>query len=106
MMIQSSIGAAGNDSEAGPPEWHGDGDNHFVSPQNLESHSASALFWPQFTVPFSCTCCQVLRDIVHTNGIDFTKLQIHGTLGLISHAIHYHNAYVGSSSSPPFQIVE
>ncbi|XVF10845.1 hypothetical protein REPUB_Repub07fG0218200 [Reevesia pubescens] len=43
--------------------------------------------WPSEPVPFGCSCCQVLREIVHTNGIDVTKLEIHGRLGMICHAI-------------------
>ncbi|KAK6251106.1 hypothetical protein QUC31_008701 [Theobroma cacao] len=43
--------------------------------------------WPIEPVPFGCSCCQVLREIVHTNGINVTKLEIHGRLGIICHAI-------------------
>ncbi|XP_073053934.1 uncharacterized protein [Primulina eburnea] len=35
----------------------------------------------------SCICCQTLREIFHINGTDALKLEIHGRLGIISHAI-------------------
>ncbi|GLT75965.1 hypothetical protein SLA2020_476540 [Shorea laevis] len=37
--------------------------------------------------PFSCSFCQVLREIVHTNGTEITTLEIHGRLGMFFHAI-------------------
>ncbi|TXG66638.1 hypothetical protein EZV62_007913 [Acer yangbiense] len=40
--------------------------------------------WP---VPYSCGCCVVLSEIIHTNGNVSTKLEIHGRLGMIRHAI-------------------
>ncbi|EYU20313.1 hypothetical protein MIMGU_mgv11b015009mg, partial [Erythranthe guttata] len=43
--------------------------------------------WPPPPSPYSCTCCQTLRQIFHTNGTNVLKLDIHGRLGLISHAI-------------------
>ncbi|KAF7153329.1 hypothetical protein RHSIM_Rhsim01G0109000 [Rhododendron simsii] len=43
--------------------------------------------WPAPPVPFTCSCCQVLREIIHTKGNHLTRLEIHGRLGLISHAI-------------------
>ncbi|GMI76385.1 hypothetical protein like AT5G16100 [Hibiscus trionum] len=43
--------------------------------------------WPTDAVPFRCSCCQSLREIIHTNGFDVTKLEIHGRLGMICHAI-------------------
>jgi len=71
--------------------------------------------WPPEPVPFQCTCCQVLREIIHTDGVFYiaflslffffpgfflvkftysvvagnytTKLEIHGRMGIICHAI-------------------
>ncbi|GKV00086.1 hypothetical protein SLEP1_g12836 [Rubroshorea leprosula] len=37
--------------------------------------------------PFSCSFCQVLREIVHSNGTEITTLEIHGRLGMFFHAI-------------------
>ncbi|XP_010270466.1 PREDICTED: uncharacterized protein LOC104606795 [Nelumbo nucifera] len=42
---------------------------------------------PQPWVPLSCSCCQVIRDIRHTNGTEATRLEIHGRVGVICHAI-------------------
>ncbi|KAH9805126.1 RWP-RK domain-containing protein [Citrus sinensis] len=43
--------------------------------------------WPVPPEPYLCSCCLVLREIIHTNGHGTTKLEIHGRLGLICHAI-------------------
>ncbi|CAK7352838.1 unnamed protein product [Dovyalis caffra] len=43
--------------------------------------------WPPEPVPFHCTCCHVLREIIHTDGNYTTKLEIHGRIGIICHAI-------------------
>ncbi|KAK8693551.1 hypothetical protein V6N13_071129 [Hibiscus sabdariffa] len=50
-------------------------------------HSMPLSVWPSDAVPFRCSCCQSLREIIHTNGLDVSKLEIHGRLGLICHAI-------------------
>ncbi|KAL9677724.1 hypothetical protein QQ045_005959 [Rhodiola kirilowii] len=44
-------------------------------------------FWPLPAASISCSFCQVLREIIHTNGIYSTKLEIHGKVGMICHAI-------------------
>ncbi|KAL5549406.1 hypothetical protein UlMin_004637 [Ulmus minor] len=39
-------------------------------------------------IPFDCSCCQVLREIIHTNdNNNFMKLEIHGKLGVFRHVI-------------------
>lgn len=38
--------------------------------------------WPIEPVPFGCSCCQVLREIVHTNGVFRVKFQSYQLLGL------------------------
>lgn len=65
--------------------------------------------WPVPPSPYSCSCCQTLREIFHVNGMIFLfflffqfqinyfrniltgsqvlKLGIHGRLGFISHAV-------------------
>ncbi|KAI3468078.1 hypothetical protein Pfo_024741 [Paulownia fortunei] len=43
--------------------------------------------WPVPPSPYSCTCCQTLREFFHINGTRVLKLDIHGRLGLISHAV-------------------
>ncbi|CAN1228568.1 Protein RKD4 [Linum perenne] len=98
--------------------------------------------WPQEPRPINCSCCQVLREIVHSDGgICFfsffvlpisiwlhlscdvsvvmrvilyflagritTKLEIHGRVGMISHAILESHQYF--TDRPPesyFQIIE
>ncbi|KAH6827010.1 hypothetical protein C2S53_016153 [Perilla frutescens var. hirtella] len=43
-----------------------------------------------FSVPpsqYSCACCQILRQITHTNGISMKRLEIHGAFGIITHAL-------------------
>ncbi|KAI3444903.1 hypothetical protein Pfo_001568 [Paulownia fortunei] len=43
-----------------------------------------------FSVPLSqynCTCCQILREITHTNGMNVKRLEIHGRFGVITHAV-------------------
>ncbi|KAI8537904.1 hypothetical protein RHMOL_Rhmol09G0060100 [Rhododendron molle] len=60
-------------------------------------------FWPGSSVPYSCSCCQVLREIIHTKGMHATKLEIHGRLGLIiSHAI-LENRFADSDSTAQSQ---
>ncbi|KAE8710843.1 putative Pentatricopeptide repeat superfamily protein [Hibiscus syriacus] len=61
--------------------------------------------WPSDAVPFRCSCCQSLREIVHTNGIDVTKLEIHGRLGMIYHAILTIEPD-SSTSDPPYQMFD
>ncbi|XP_062076027.1 uncharacterized protein LOC133780171 [Humulus lupulus] len=44
--------------------------------------------WPPPPVPFNCSCCQVLREIIHVNEFNnYMKLEIHGRLGMICHAL-------------------
>nr|GEW13793.1 hypothetical protein [Tanacetum cinerariifolium] len=54
--------------------------SEFGNPIHLSS-------WPLQVPPYTCSCCQILREISHTNGVDITKFEIHGRLGVISHAI-------------------
>lgn len=43
--------------------------------------------WLVSSSPYKCTCCQVLREITHVKGTHVTKLEIHGRIGLICHAV-------------------
>ncbi|KAJ8750601.1 hypothetical protein K2173_015775 [Erythroxylum novogranatense] len=64
--------------------------NRLVSDENLGDNFSDAIpleDWPPTPMPYLCSCCQVLREIIHTDGIVTTKLEIHGRLGLICHAI-------------------
>ncbi|XVF52612.1 hypothetical protein PTKIN_Ptkin05aG0032100 [Pterospermum kingtungense] len=60
-------------------------DSGTESSNNVSSSPLSV--WPSEPVPFVCSCCQVLREIIHTNGTDVIRLEIHGRLGMICHAI-------------------
>ncbi|KAK4787816.1 hypothetical protein SAY86_011649 [Trapa natans] len=58
--------------------------------QNVEydNQSPSMLFsWPPPATPFVCSCCQVLREIIHIHGNHMIKLELHGRPGTIIHAI-------------------
>ncbi|KAG8657226.1 hypothetical protein MANES_03G052300v8 [Manihot esculenta] len=57
--------------------------------------------WPPPAMPFQCTCCQVLREIIHTDGNCTTKLEIHGRLGIICHAVLEIKDQVMYGSSEP-----
>ncbi|KAL5053378.1 hypothetical protein RYX36_034060 [Vicia faba] len=52
--------------------------------------------WPSAPLPYFCSCCQLLREIIHANGVQFEKLEIHGRLGLITHAIHHQTPVNGN----------
>ncbi|KAK1367948.1 putative RWP-RK domain-containing protein [Heracleum sosnowskyi] len=43
--------------------------------------------WPLPAMPYACSCCQVLREIIHTIVGETKKFEIHGRLGMISHGI-------------------
>ncbi|XWS62000.1 hypothetical protein CRYUN_Cryun07bG0173300 [Craigia yunnanensis] len=80
-----------DDSQTGSLGVSGEMNNQRETSLGTESlnneNSRPLSVWPSEPVPFGCSCCQVLREIVHTNGIDFTKLEIHGRLGMICHVI-------------------
>ncbi|KAI9191640.1 hypothetical protein LWI28_011287 [Acer negundo] len=67
-------------SEAGPLQARPETDNN-------QGNMRELVVWPVPPVPFLCSCCLVLREIIHSNGIVCTKLEIHGRLGMICHAI-------------------
>ncbi|KAK1549704.1 hypothetical protein Q3G72_006492 [Acer saccharum] len=67
-------------SETGPSQARPETDNN---PGNMRE----LVVWPVPPVPFLCSCCLVLREIIHSNGIVCTKLEIHGRLGMVCHAI-------------------
>ncbi|KAI9118475.1 hypothetical protein K1719_010807 [Acacia pycnantha] len=83
-----------------------------IVPQQINNQSSTTL-WPNSPIPLSCTFCQVLREIVYTDGVLLvSRLQIHGKPGIISHALLYQKPDAGSSSAqqqqqqPPFQIID
>ncbi|KAK7351298.1 hypothetical protein VNO77_10634 [Canavalia gladiata] len=82
-------GGAGN-FEVGGSSMHGQTHplNGSFVPQNY-NEVMSLKYWPEKPIPFFCSCCHVLRELIHTDGIHFDKLEIHGTLGMITHAVHH-----------------
>ncbi|KAL7001751.1 hypothetical protein U1Q18_002899 [Sarracenia purpurea var. burkii] len=91
-FVWGMLNPTGNNSQAGPSEFHAEISNngHEIPQQPQSSDFGSPLqlsVWPVPPVPFTCSCCQVLREITHTNGIHITRLEIHGRIGLICHAV-------------------
>ncbi|KAI4379629.1 hypothetical protein MLD38_005904 [Melastoma candidum] len=59
---------------------------HHATPE-VGSGKKAVVILSQTLPTYSCKCCQVLRDIVHTDGNHTAKLELHGKLGVISHGI-------------------
>ncbi|KAL3655752.1 hypothetical protein CASFOL_000148 [Castilleja foliolosa] len=64
--------------------------------------------WPVPPSPYSCTCCQTLREFYHTNGSQVLKLDVHGRLGLISHAVldRYDSNYPSSENHHEYNMFD
>ncbi|KAK1549334.1 hypothetical protein Q3G72_000329 [Acer saccharum] len=73
----------GANSEASPSQNYAEKSNQ-ARPETDNNHGNMRV-WPP--VPFLCSCCHVLREIIHSNGYVCTKLEIHGRFGMICHAI-------------------
>ncbi|KAL0464341.1 UNVERIFIED_CONTAM: protein NLP7 [Sesamum latifolium] len=76
-------------SGAGPSGFPGEGCSTHGIHENPVSGDQS-LPLPLVSVPrtqYNCICCQVLREITHTNGMNVKRLEIHGRFGVISHAV-------------------
>ncbi|KAI3872564.1 hypothetical protein MKX03_015535 [Papaver bracteatum] len=72
-----------NGVEGENPEYVGDMGNE------VETNFVVSLSgWPPVQTPFNCSYCHVLREIIHENGANSMKLEIHGRIGFICHAIH------------------
>ncbi|KAK1367947.1 hypothetical protein POM88_034039 [Heracleum sosnowskyi] len=79
-------------SQAGPSSGVNDQSNeHFsenFNPENLNCGNPIPLLqWPVLPEPYSCSCCEVLREIIHTIDGETRKFEIHGRLGMIFHGI-------------------
>ncbi|KAK4277311.1 hypothetical protein QN277_015327 [Acacia crassicarpa] len=86
--------------EAGPSHVHGQGhipSQEIVYRQQDFPDVAQLPNSPQNPLPFLCSCCQILREIIHTNGIQLAKLEIHGRVGEICHGILRQNINAGST---------
>ncbi|KAL2639599.1 hypothetical protein AAZV13_06G180200 [Glycine max] len=94
------FGEGGVGNNVDPPQ-----ENQTQPPNNQDVRSLCP--WPPPPEPFSCSCCEVLRQINYTNGVRFDKLEIHGTVGVINHAIcHVEDK---TSNRPPrdtYQIID
>ncbi|KAH1126738.1 hypothetical protein GYH30_015656 [Glycine max] len=94
------FGEGGVGNNVDPPQ-----ENQTQPPNNQDVRSLCR--WPPPPEPFSCSCCEVLRQINYTNGVRFDKLEIHGTVGVINHAIcHVEDK---TSNRPPrdtYQIID
>ncbi|KAI3979370.1 hypothetical protein MKX01_001562 [Papaver californicum] len=69
--------------EGGNPEYVGDMGNE-VETNMVVPFSV----WPPVPTEFDCSYCNVLREFIHENGANTMKLEIHGRIGVICHAIH------------------
>ncbi|KAE9609312.1 hypothetical protein Lal_00020637 [Lupinus albus] len=107
-----------NNFEAGPSQVHAQSSSqplpkwNLLGSPNFNNIDVMPLsYWPEPPTRFSCTCCQVLREILHTNGNNFNKLEIHGRLGMICHAIYHQNIIAwnnnwGASFNPQIQMID
>ncbi|KHN29688.1 uncharacterized protein LOC114408319 [Glycine soja] len=81
-----------------------------AGPSNLNQPASGNMGprnWPPMPRPFFCTCCQVLRQTIHTNGTDFERLEIHGRIGLISHIIIQNQSITpGGRSCDNYQMID
>lgn len=80
LLTHFSFGSGQYDSEAGPSNFDGEGgstncnleedeDDNMQIPSDVESKLLP--IWPVTPLPFLCSCCQVLREFLHTNGTIF-----------------------------------
>lgn len=88
--------AGGGNFEAGPSQLHEtpihQPPNGYFGLQNYNNDVLPLSYWPQLPAPFSCSCCQVLREIIHTNGKFFNYVtKINGYITTIT--IVYHMKY-------------
>ncbi|CAI9769672.1 unnamed protein product [Fraxinus pennsylvanica] len=79
---------------AKPSEFQGEGSSH-ENGNNVDSNvqNSDSVYPMQlsdslvFASPDNCICCQILREITHVNGISMKRLEIHGRVGMVIHAI-------------------
>ncbi|XP_074334279.1 uncharacterized protein LOC141671813 isoform X2 [Apium graveolens] len=79
-------------SQARPPGGANDQSNEHLSenfnPEILDcGKSTQLLQWPVPPQPYTCSNCQVLREIIHTIDGEIRKFEIHGRVGMIFHGI-------------------
>ncbi|CAL8996048.1 unnamed protein product [Prunus brigantina] len=110
----SDNGGEGINSQAGPSQifTESSGTNPPRGDGNEQNHGFGNVrplsVWPLPSDPINCTFCQVFREIVHFNSDNVMKLEIHGRLGVICHAILQSrpNANVNSSGNHQYQMLD
>ncbi|KAL0425517.1 UNVERIFIED_CONTAM: hypothetical protein Sradi_1086500 [Sesamum radiatum] len=83
----NSPGNIPGSSGAGPSRFPGAGCSTHGIHENLVSGDQSLPLVPVPRTQYNCICCQVLREITHTNGMNVKRLEIHGRFGVITHAV-------------------
>ncbi|KAJ4781241.1 Plant regulator RWP-RK family protein [Rhynchospora pubera] len=61
--------------------------SHQSTDQNVSRVSGEKVLHAGLSDPLDCQKCDVMREVMHTNGIFLTVLSIHGQLGVYYHAI-------------------
>ncbi|KAK2644981.1 hypothetical protein Ddye_020176 [Dipteronia dyeriana] len=76
----------GANSKEGPSQNYAETSNQ-ARPETDNNHGnmRPLVVWPPES--FLCSCCLVLRGIIHSNGYACTKLEMYGQFGMICHAI-------------------
>ncbi|KAG8391363.1 hypothetical protein BUALT_Bualt01G0180000 [Buddleja alternifolia] len=108
-----------NNDGAGPSQFHGESSSDGV---NGNSFSMPLPVFGVTQSQYNCTFCQTLREITHTNGSDKIKcglqfsqesncmnvkrLEIHGRLGIITHAVLGRYDFDSSIQSHEFQMFD
>ncbi|KAL2234270.1 UNVERIFIED_CONTAM: hypothetical protein Sindi_1159200 [Sesamum indicum] len=95
-------------SGAGPSRFPGEGCSTHGILENPVSGDQS-LPLPLVSVPrtqYNCICCQVLREITHTNGMNVKRLEIHGRFGVITHAVLGEYDFDSSFQGQEFQMFD
>lgn len=58
-----------DDLQQEPPDETDDQGGDNTNKANYNGNPIPLAIWPVPPEPYACTCCQVLREIIHTNGI-------------------------------------
>ncbi|KAK9741713.1 hypothetical protein RND81_03G123100 [Saponaria officinalis] len=84
---------------------HNNGDDNRQKEEQIDGDQQEQEEWHNNQSSFDdfCSSCQVLRDITHINGTHTIKLELHGAIGLISHAILINNFNSNDDVAPEIQ---
>ncbi|KEH34360.1 putative transcription factor Nin-like family [Medicago truncatula] len=87
-MVQNQLGQPNNNVSFGMNNFEAGSSSR--TNENQQQTEALALDqWPPEQQQNSSSGSQVLRRIIHSNGFQYENLEIHGSLELITHAIHH-----------------